>query len=226
MNTSKFAVLLLSVLFSVTCLSASKKEVVSALDEIAQQSGLVKVKNKTVDLLYKRPDATLAKYNKVILKPIDVQFSKNFDPGQGSVLYKMNPPDREKIKTELAEQFAKVFQKELEEKGGYPVVTESGADVLEMRAAIVNLYINAPDVSMQTAGRVKTYSADAGEMTLVMELRDSVSGAILAQAYDRRTAGNGMWSWSTSVSNSAEARQLFGVWASALRKAFDASRAT
>jgi hypothetical protein len=225
-NASKLVVLLLSAIVSIAAWSASSKEkLISALDEIAQQSGLVRTKVKGIDLVYKRADATLTKYNKLLLKPVTVSFSKNFDPGQSSSLYKMNPPDREKIKTELAEQFAKVFTKELQEKGGYQMVDESGADVLEVRAAIVNLYINAPDVSMQTAGRVKVYTTDAGEMTLVMELRDSVTDAILAQVYDRRAATNGgMWTWSTSVSNSAEARQLFGVWATSLRKALDASR--
>ena len=40
--------------------------------------------------------------------------------------------------------------------------TEPAADVVEMQAAIVNLYITAPDVSMQTAGRTKVYTSDAG----------------------------------------------------------------
>ena len=61
----------------------------------------------------------------------------------------MHEPDREKIKSELAELFAEVFKRELE-KGGYPLVTEPAADVVEMQAAIVNLYITAPDVSMRT----------------------------------------------------------------------------
>ena len=111
------------------------------------------------------------------------------------------------------------------EKGGYPLVTEPAADVVEMQAAIVNLYITAPDVSMQTSGRSKVYTSDAGQMTLIMQLHDSVTGQLLARAYDHRDAGPDMWTWTTSVTNTAEAKRIIATWATALRKAWDASRA-
>jgi hypothetical protein len=34
-----------------------------------------------------------------------------------------------------------------------------------------------------------------------------------------------MWTWGTSVTNTAEAKQIIATWARALRKAWDASRA-
>jgi hypothetical protein len=198
----------------------------SPIDEASTRDGLVRVDTKVVDAVYKRPNATLTGYTKLLLHPIDVQFAKNWDPSKsGSALYQMNPPDREKIKTELAQVFADVFKRDLE-KGGYPLVTEAGPDVLEMRAAIVNLYINAPDVSMQTSGRTKVYTADAGEMTLILQLHDSVTGQLLARAYDQRAGvESGQWNWSNSVTNTAEAKRIISVWATQLRKALDASRA-
>jgi hypothetical protein len=91
----------------------------------------------------------------------------------------------------------------------------------------VNLYINAPDVSMQTPGRTKVYTTDAGEMTLILQLHDSVTGQLLARAYDRRAGlDSGTWNWSNSVTNTAEARRIISMWATELRKALDASRAT
>ncbi len=225
-NTNKLIALFAGLALSTACWSASSKaKLTSAMDEIAAQSGLVRIDKKGIDLVYRRPDATLSKYSKLLLKPVDVSFSKNFDPGRSSTLYKMNPPDRERIKAELADTFAKVFTKELQEKGGYQMVEESAPDVLEVRAAIINLYITAPDISMQTGGNTKVYTSEAGEMTLVMELRDSVSGAALALVYDRRPSTDSVsWTWSTSVTNSAEARRIIAVWATSLRKAFDASR--
>ena len=198
----------------------------SPIDQASTEEGLVKVQTKAVDAVYKRPEATLTTYSKVLLHPVEVQFAKNWDPASGgSALYKMNPPDRDKIKTELADAFAEVFKRDLE-KGGYPIVTERGPDVLELRAAIVNLYINAPDVSMETSGRTRVYTADAGEMTLILQLHDSVTGQLLGRAFDRR-AGNqsGLWQWSNSVSNTAEAKRIISTWSTALRKALDASRA-
>jgi hypothetical protein len=197
----------------------------NALDELSMKEGLVRVENKAVDSVYRRPEARMSEYSKLLLRPISVEFAKNWDPGKsGSALYDMHEPDREKIKRELAEVFAEVFRRELE-KGGYPLVTQPDKDVLEMQAAIVNLYINAPDVSMETAGRTKVYTSDAGHMTLIMQLHDSVTGQLLARAYDSRDSGPDMWQWTNSVTNTAEAKQIIGAWARALRKALDASRA-
>ena len=196
------------------------------IDEPSTQEGLVRVESKVVDAAYKRPDASLTGYTKLLLRPIDVQFAKNWDPkSQGSTLNRMAEPDVEKIKRELADVFAEVFKRDME-KGGYPLVENTGPDVIEMRAAIVNLYITAPDVSDQTAGRTYVYTTNAGEMTLIMQLHDSITGQLLARAYDRREdTGSGMWTWTTSVSNTAEAKRIISTWSTALRKAFDASRA-
>jgi hypothetical protein len=137
----------------------------------------------------------------------------------------MNKPDREKIKQELANVFRDVFKQVLDEKGGYQLVDEPDKDVLELRAAIINLYINAPDVSMQTAGRVRTYTTNAGEMTLVTELHDSVTGELLSRAYDRREGMDGAtWTWTDSITNTADAKMEIRRWAELLRKALDASR--
>ncbi|WP_157995403.1 DUF3313 family protein [Peristeroidobacter soli] len=196
----------------------------SPIDEVSTQEGLVRADVKGVDAVYKRPGANLAPYNKLLVRPVYVEFSKNWKPEQDSDLYRMNEPDRDKIRQGLAEMFAEVMVKELQTKGGYQLVNESAADVLEVRPAIVNLYITAPDVSMQTAGRVRTYTADAGEMTLVVELRDSVTGTLLGRAFDRRSGDNMSWQWTTSVTNSAEARRIITGWADTLRNALDASR--
>lgn len=205
-------------------LSACQTTRQSPIDELSTQEGLERVEVKGVDAVYRRPGANLAPYNKLLVRPVYVEFSKNWKPEHDSALYQMNEPDRERIRQGLADMFAEVMVNELQTKGGYQLVAEPAADVLEVRPAIVNLYINAPDVSMQTAGRVRTYTADAGEMTLVVELRDSVTGTLLSRAFDRRNADNMSWQWTNSVTNSAEAKRIITGWADTLRNALDASR--
>jgi hypothetical protein len=59
-------------------------------------------------------------------------------------------------------------------------------------------------------------------MTLVMELRDSVSGELLARAVDRRVSrGANAWTISNRMTNTAEARHAFRTWAAALRRGLD-----
>jgi len=204
------------------CATTSK----SPIDDLSTQDGLVKRENKNLDALYVRPGVNLAGYDKILLQPVIVQFAKNWQPERdsSSVLYRMTPPDREKIKKEIAEAFVEVFQQVLQEKGGYQVVTESAPDVLEVQAALVNIYITAPDVSMDNPGIVRTFTTDAGQMTLVAELHDSVTSQLLSRAYDRVEDNTGMWQWTTSVSNSADARRVMRQWAELLKKALDASR--
>jgi len=198
-------------------------ESLAPLDELATQEGLVRVDSKAVAVLYRRPEATLKGYSKLQIPPITVQFDKDWDPQKsGSALYSMHEPDREKMKTELAEAFAEVFKRDLE-KGGYAVVTNEGPDVLEVQAAIVNLRVTVPDPN-QISGRTQVYTTDAGEMTLVLQLHDSITGQLLARAIDRRAASHDFWNWTTSVSNTADAKRIISSWAVALRKAFDASR--
>lgn len=193
------------------------------IDEPSTQEGLQRVDVRGIDAVYRRPDADASVYSKILLRRVEVAFAKNWKPEAGSVLYDLREPDREKIKQDLADAFADVFKQELQTEGGYQLVTSSAPDVLEVRAAIVNLYINAPDTT-QLPGRTKVYTADAGSMTLILELRDSVTGALLARAFDHENADSATWQWTTSVSNSAEARRIIASWATTLRRALDASR--
>ncbi len=97
--------------------------------------------------------------------------------------------------------------------------------MLRVSAALVDVYANAPDT--MEPGRSRTYVMNAGHATLIAELRDSETGAILARVADAREArGNaGMLQVSSSVTNSADARMLISDWARLLRKRLDAVRA-
>lgn len=222
-STSSAAIYAFAAALLCGCSTTAEK---SPIDDLSTQDGLVRADIKGLDSVYKRPGANLAQYDKILLRPVIVQFAKSWKPEDqpGSSLYRMTPPDREKIKKDLADAFVDVFKNVLQEKGGYQLVTEPAEDVLELQAAIVNLWITAPDVSMQNPGVVRTFTSDAGEMSLIAELHDSVTGQLLSRAYDRREDNTGMWQWTTSVSNGAAARREIRVWAEMLKKALDASR--
>ena len=190
------------------------------IDEVMSADGLQKIEVKGIDLAYALPGATLAGYDKVMIDPIDVSFHKEWDPKKTGSSLKLSAEDRENIRTGVAKIVYDEFIKELQDKSSYQVVNEAGPDVMRVEAMIINLYVNAPDP--MTPGRSRTYTVSAGEMTLVIQLHDSESGAVIARAIDRREGRNSaMMTLSSSVFNAAEARSIASSWARILRSALD-----
>ena len=186
------------------------------------EDGLARVDIRGVDAAYRRPGADLSKYRKVMLDPVQVAFDPDWDPQRTGSRLKLKAEDRERIRLELAELFMQVFSEELTKDGGPPLVTSAGPDVLRLSTGLADVYVNAPDT--MEAGRSRTYTMSAGSATLVAEVRDSESGAILGRLFDRREADSAFVQWSNSVHNSAEARRMFAHWAKLLRQRFDAVR--
>ena len=189
----------------------------------AEWDGLVRIDSKQIDHLYKLPAADFSGYKRVRLDPIEVEFDKNWKPNasERSPSQRLTDSDILKIKQALAEEFRKVFTEELT-KNGYPVVQEDGEDVLRVSAAIANLYITAPE--RPSSSRSRTYTTSSGHMTLVAELRDSVTGKLMARAVDSvqgRDTGN--FQITNSVTNMSAARTALNKWARVLREGLDAA---
>ena len=183
--------------------------------------GLVLQPGTRLGAVFVKPDAEVVAYRSVMIDPVEVSFARNWDPNRGgrSQLGRLNADDMAAIQTGVADLFRETFRAELE-RGGYQLVDVAGPDTLRVTAAIVDLYITAPDT--MSAGRSRTYSANAGRMTLVAELRDSMTGEILARAVDARSArSTGTWNITNRVTNTADARRAMGIWATALRQALD-----
>jgi hypothetical protein len=105
-------------------------------------------------------------------------------------------------------------------KAGYTIVDKPGPDVLRVTPGVVNLYVNAPDV--MSAGRSTSYTANAGEATMLLELRDSQSNALLGRVLDRRETRDSMGMQTANrVTNTADFRLLFKSWASGCVKGLE-----
>lgn len=187
--------------------------------------GLDRIKSKKVDAVYWKEGASLSQYNKVRIEDATVAFRKNWQRDQNqdrrNPSSRVTTEDMDEARAALAEAFKTEFTKELE-KGGYSVVDTNGEDVLLLQPAIVNLDINAPDTSMNTAGMSRTYTTSAGEMTLNMDLRDSATNDLIGRVIDRREdRAAGSIQFSNSITNRADAERILRSWANILRKALD-----
>ena len=194
-----------------------------SLEEAMSYDGLQKTTIKGIDMAYARPGATLSGYTKVLIAPVEVAFHKEWNPTVGGSRRKLSTDEQQKIRTGVAKIVYDAFVEQLS-KGGYTVVTDPGPDVLGVTAKILNLYVTAPDV--MTPGRSKTYTVSAGEMTLLAELSDSETGEVIVRLLDRyQDRGTGTFTWSSSVSNVAEARRAADSWAKILRSELDNAKA-
>ena len=183
---------------------------------VDEWDGLVRRPGTRIDTVFVKPDADISGFTSVMLDPVQVSFASNWDPNQGvrNPARRLNAADVAAIQTGLATMFRETFSADLA-RGNFQLVEQAGPDTLRVSAAIVNLFVTAPDT--MTAGRSRTYTANSGQMTLVLELRDAVTGELLARAVDtQRGRQSGSMSFTDSVTNTADARRAISTWSTAL----------
>lgn len=186
----------------------------------ANWEGLDLVQQKRFDAVYLKSDASFARYTEILLDPLAVSFDRNWDPRPGTS--PLRRADTEQIQRALAEEFRKVFEQTLTADGKFRLVTEAGPATLHIQPAIVDLYINAPDTSMQSAGRIVTYTVDPGRMTLAANFRDGATGTLLGRVVDEKQGMERSYLQVTNVvTNTADARLALKQWARAVREGLD-----
>lgn len=179
--------------------------------------GLIAVDSKRLDAVYLMPDADFRAYTKVMFDPVEVALKKNwlrdYNRTVGDLSGQVSNADVQKAFETIRTQFSEIFAKAFSD-AGYQVVTAPGPDVLRLRTGVMNLSVTAPDVR---PGNSRTLSRDAGEATLILEARDSETGAVMGRAVDRRFAGDNLSSRMirNSVTNRSDFSRLFADWAKA-----------
>lgn len=188
--------------------------------------GMELIKRTDSRIVYAMPGATLEPYSKILLLDCFVAFRKDWMRDynrDASFSLRVNDRDMERIKTGLAEEFKKVFEEVLVE-AGHEIVDETGPDVLIIRPAIINLEVTAPDI--QSASRTHTVVRSAGEMTLFVELYDSMTSAIIARILDAQEGDrNGIAMEANRITNTSEARRIMRDWATELEGHLGEARA-
>ena len=177
--------------------------------------GLVRVNSKRMKMVYlNSPGADFRPYRQIIVDPTEIAFQKNwmrdYNNTRKGVSGRVSDADVQRVIAEGGKVATTIFAKAFTE-GGYPVTTAPAPDVLKVRTAILNLTVTAPDIP--TAGRTRSYANEAGQATLVIEARDSMTGALLGRVVDGRLAGDTMPFMRNSVTNRADFRDLVKLWA-------------
>jgi len=193
-----------------------------AAEKIATtDDGLVPVEVKYVDKAWKRPGTSLKGYTSVMIRPVSVAFNKSWNPREYGV-FGLKSDEVEHLRTELSKIASSTFGRVLS-KGGYTLATAPGENVLEVQADIVDLVVNG--VEPRNAGNIHVYVTSAGEMRLLLALRDSVTGTTLYRSSDfKRSQEYERLEWANSVFNRAEAERALEGWARQLKSALDGAK--
>ena len=174
-----------------------------------------------IDSVYRKPAADLSVYAKVIVASPTVAFRENWRPEEDPTLVRLGVPDLAAVRERVSQQFLQTLKTKLAENGGYEVVAAPGPDVLQVKAAITDLYFSSSALQ-SAAGDGKPYYMESSEITVAIELRDSTSGELLCLVTDHRASPNaravelqeGTWS-------SPGLRAASDHWAAFLRQFLD-----
>jgi hypothetical protein len=173
--------------------------------------------------VYARGDVDLSAYRKVRLAPVRVAFQHDWQrrlvSNTGS---RIRPTDLSRLEQDIAGEVREEVARELS-RGGLQVVEASGPGVLDIDLRVVEVYLNAPD--LPTANITRNYARSFGEMTLVAELRDGASGAVLMRSLDRQMGSDfGRFRRFTRIENAMEVGSAASAWARALRRQLDLAK--
>lgn len=155
-------------------------------------------------------------YESVRLDRPSIEFRKNWvrDQRQRSGVI-IREVDEERIKDGLADLFDKVVTRELSRQVGLTVTEENGPGVIHIIPRIEDLDVIAPDRARDYIGTALTDSQ--GSMTIMLEIRDSTSGSLLATTrHYLEDWQKGYMEWTTSATNQRAFRLMMERWADKL----------
>jgi hypothetical protein len=212
-----FAVAMLACIVVGGCTSNSRGT--PELESNLTYDGLAKVKNSKAKAAWMRPGFSLSGYTKIMLISAGIEYrpAKPVPRAAASTTSKFPLTDEQKQR--LRSVVSEAFKTELAQSQKFQIVDQPGPDTLMIWGGLMDVVSNAPPDSV---GRSSIYLSSVGEATLVIEIRDSESNAVLVRIIDRKAAQNiGVAQRSTSVTNWSEVQQLARAWATQLRSALD-----
>ena len=222
-KTSVFRAALVSIAALVFAGCTSNPTINTSTEAEPTFDGLYPVEGGRMDGAWARPDISVEGYSKIMLEGVGVEYRPGGSTRRTSAAtrpeshYAMTPEQKARFEAEMRDAFID----ELGKGEHFEIVEEPGPDVLLIRVGLLDVVSYVPPDPV--GGRTEIYLSRVGEATLVLEIRESESGATLIRAVDRRAAEDVARGFSNSnrVSNKAEARRLARTWGRILREGLD-----
>jgi hypothetical protein len=186
-------------------------------DEEITHDGLYLVDKSVADRVWVKPDLDLTGYTKIMLAPAGIAYRKLEPVSRFQADSETEFPVQEENKARFEQILKEEFTEELEKLERYEIVTEAGPDVLLLVGGLIDVVsFVPPDLDSAKYGRGGVFLRSVGSAVLVVEIRDSQSGEVLARAADGRAAESPFAFEANSVTVWSEVRRLAGYWANLL----------
>ena len=147
--------------------------------------GLVRITDGPFELAYRRPGADFSSYRKIQVRPIAIEYAKTPDltraVQKAQRNYRLSDEQRHRVSQAFARSFTRAFTRD----GQWKLTTDKGADTLTVRIALANMAVHVP---LNKRIRDPEIQVDeAAEVTLVVELRDSITDTPIARGRDTKS---------------------------------------
>ncbi len=192
------------------------------LDSEPTAEGLYDVAGIDADEVRARPDADLAQYSKILLHSIDIEYRPGGETRTSRAARRSGGPFEvtEAQKAQFRTVATEEISEELSESGRFTMVSQPGSDVLLVSVQLLDVISKIPP---EEPGNQRFFLSEFGEATLVLELRDSATEAVLARVIERHTAENLNRSVDLGIPPTQEdqVQNLFANFARMLRRRLD-----
>lgn len=184
--------------------------------------GLVRIDHSRFAVAWIDPEVDLTQYNKIIPGGAEFEF-RNVSRTSAMQARRGNENEfwiSDANRQRLIDTVSDTFTEELQNSKHFTLAEERAADTLIISGALHDIVSNVPP---DDVGRSEIWLRTLGEATLIIELRDSLSNAVIYRAVERRAVQNpgGQMMRSNTATNWAEVRRWARRWAVRLREGLD-----
>jgi len=186
---------------------------------------LVLVPNAKVKLAYAKPGIDWKKYRTLQIRTLSIPPDvRDGAPSGTRTNYRESYVLGEKEVKGLQEAYMEVMRDKLG-AAGYTFVDTPGPDTLIVITQVTAIRLNAPieRTRMSYASRGNTFTESGGAIAIAAALGDGESGMVIAQVADSRWPTTQMWNINNRMTNTRDAKQIFGFWANALKNRLQSS---
>jgi len=187
--------------------------------------GLVRAKGSEFDDIWVKPDIDMAGYDELLIEDVRIAYKRKPNARRYSTAGSNFALDPGQIK-DLKDLLRETLIEQIGESKEWKVASAAGPNVLMIEPGLVDLVVKVPTDAPPNS---TVYTTSAGEVTLLLELRDSETGELLARVADRSEArrpgaGSQDLYWSNAVSNRSAVRTMFKRWSRILMARLDTAR--